>query len=180
MSTSIENLRRLAERDVKDHTALFDLYVTVGRDIDYLSIKFGIDPEDLINLLEGYGEKLRVTAEEVANNPKLAEAILEDRATAKALEEFGMALDYSGKGRLHKLSRLLIEEYVERFYPGIASEHPENDWICIEAYLDKMHPGWRGQIDAGRDKKEAAEDGVEGKVRSSKPKRKVRNNFRLY
>jgi tRNA U34 5-carboxymethylaminomethyl modifying enzyme MnmG/GidA len=38
MSTSIENLRRLAERDVKDHTALFDLYVTVGRDIDYLSI----------------------------------------------------------------------------------------------------------------------------------------------
>ena len=53
MSTSIENLRRLAERDVKDHTALFDLYVTVGRDIDYLSIKFGIEPEDLIDLLEG-------------------------------------------------------------------------------------------------------------------------------
>ena len=77
MSTSIENLRRLAERDVKDHTALFDLYVTVGRDIDYLSIKFGIDPDDLINLLEGYGEKLRVTADDVAKNPKLAAAILE-------------------------------------------------------------------------------------------------------
>ena len=181
MSTSIENLRRIAERDVKDHTALFDLYVTVGRDIDYLSIKFGIDPEDLINLLEGYGEKLRVTAEEVANNPKLAEAILEDRATAKAIEEFGMALDYSGKGRLHKLSRLLIEEYVERFYPGIASEHPENDWICIEAYLDKMHPGWRSQVDTGRGKDDDADgDKVEGKVKSSKPKRKVRNNFRLY
>ena len=112
MSTSIENLRRLAERDVKDHTALFDLYVTVGRDIDYLSIKFGIDPDDLINLLEGYGEKLRVTADDVAKNPKLAAAILEDKATAKAIEEFGMALDYSGKGRLKKLSRLLIEEYV--------------------------------------------------------------------
>ena len=184
MSTSIENLRRIAERDVKDHTALFDLYVTVGRDIDYLSIKFGIDPADLIDLLEGYGEKLHVTAEEVANNPKLAEATLEDRATAKAIEEFGMALDYSGKGRLKKLSRLLIEEYVERFYPGIASENPENDWICIEAYLDQMHPGWRGQLEAaggGDEKGDAAEGASEqGKVKSSKPKRKVRNTFRLY
>ena len=167
MSTSIENLRRLAERDVKDHTALFDLYVTVGRDIDYLSIKFGIDPDDLINLLEGYGEKLRVTAEDVRDNPELAAAILEDETTAKAIEEFGVALDYSGKGRLNKVSRLLIEEYVEHFYPGIASEHPENDWICTEEYLDRMHPGWRAQV--------KTED-----VKSRKPKRKVRNNFRLY
>ena len=168
---------------MKDHTALFDLYVTVGRDIDYLSIKFGIDPEDLIDLLEGYGEKLRITAADVAADPKLAAAIMEDKDTAKAIEEFGMALDYSGKGRLKKLSRILIEEYVEHFYPGIASEHPENDWICIEAYLDQMHPGWRGQIRETR--KESDEDpdgvrGVRGKVRSSKPKRKVRNNFRLY
>ena len=182
MSTSIENLRRLAERDVKDHTALFDLYVTVGRDIDYLSIKFGIDPDDLINLLEGYGEKLRVTADDVAKNPKLAAAILEDKATAKAIEEFGMALDYSGKGRLKKLSRLLIEEYVEHFYPGIASEHPENDWICIEAYLDQLHPGWRGQLEAAGGGAPGKEDdsSAPGKVKSSKPKRKVRNNFRLY
>ena len=182
MSTSIENLRRLAERDVKDHTALFDLYVTVGRDIDYLSIKFGIDPDDLINLLEGYGEKLRVTAEDVKSNPKLAAAILEDTTTAKAIEEFGVALDYSGKGRLKKLSRLLIEEYVEHFYPGIASEHPENDWICIEEYLDRMHPGWRGQVAAEEDAAGRGSDrgSVQGKVKSSKPKRKVRNNFRLY
>ena len=186
MSTSIENLRRLAERDVKDHTALFDLYVTVGRDIDYLSIKFGIDPEDLIDLLEGYGEKLRITASDVAADPKLAAAILEDKETAKAIEEFGIALDYSGKGRLKKLSRLLIEEYVGHFYPGIASEHPENDWICIEAYLDQMHPGWRGQVaTAGGDGGTGNADGtgnqsMQGKVKSSKPKRKVRNNFRLY
>jgi hypothetical protein len=78
-----------------------------------------------------------------------------------------VALDYSGKGRLKNVSRLLIEEYVEHFYPGIASEHPENDWICIEEYLDRMHPGWRGQI--------KVEDSD-----SRKPKRKVRNNFRLY
>ena len=51
MSTSIENLRRLAQRDVKDHTAIFDLYVTVGRELEYLSIKFGMDPDDIINLL---------------------------------------------------------------------------------------------------------------------------------
>ena len=152
----------------------------MGRDIDYLSIKFGIDPDDLINLLEGYGEKLRVTAADVAANPKLAAAIMEDRDTAKAIEEFGMALDYSGKGRLKKLSRLLIEEYVERFYPGIASEHPENDWICIEAYLDQMHPGWRAQVGVSPAGDADADGKVTGKVRSSKPKRKVRNNFRLY
>ncbi|MDO4176134.1 MAG: hypothetical protein Q4D99_01485 [Bacillota bacterium] len=180
MSTSIENLRRLAERDVKDHTALFDLYVTVGRDIDYLAIKFGIDPEDLINLLEGYGEKLRVTAADVEENPALATAIMEDRATAKAIEEFGVALDYSGRGRYKKLSRLLIEEYIERFYPGIASEKPENDWICLEAYLDRFHPGWKGQL--GTDEKpEAGENAVEGKVKPKKTgKRKVRNTFKLY
>ena len=45
MSTSIENLRQLAARDVKDHTAIFDSYVVLGRDIDYLAIKFGLDPE---------------------------------------------------------------------------------------------------------------------------------------
>jgi hypothetical protein len=95
-------------------------------------------------------------------------------------------LDYSGKGRLKKLSRLLIEEYVGHFYPGIASEHPENDWICIEAYLDQMHPGWRGQVaTAGGDGGTGNADGtgnqsMQGKVKSSKPKRKVRNNFRLY
>lgn len=150
MSTSIENLRRLAERDVKDHTALFDLYVTVGRDIDYLSIKFGISPEELINLLEGYGENLQ---------------------------------DYSGKGRYKKLSRLLIEEYIEKFYPGIASEHPENDWICLEAYLDRFHPGWRNQVGGSvQENAKADRSGdVAGEIRSAKTsKRKVRNTFKLY
>ena len=57
MSTSIKNLRQLAARDVKDHTAIFDSYVVLGRDIDYLAIKFGLDPENIVNLLEGYGKK---------------------------------------------------------------------------------------------------------------------------
>lgn len=47
MSTSIKNLRQLAARDVKDHTAIFDSYVVLGRDIDYLAIKFGLDPENI-------------------------------------------------------------------------------------------------------------------------------------
>ena len=59
MSTSIKNLRQLAARDVKDHTAIFDSYVVLGRDIDYLAIKFGLDPENIVNLLEGYGERIR-------------------------------------------------------------------------------------------------------------------------
>ena len=115
MSTSLENLRRLARRDLKDHIAIFDLYVAVGREIEYLAIKYGMEPEDVIHLLEGYGEK--VTEDETLRQERRA--------------------------RLPKLSRLLVEEYITKFYPGIASEHPENDWICIDAYLDRFHPGWR-------------------------------------
>ncbi|MDO4869440.1 MAG: hypothetical protein Q4A65_04035 [Bacillota bacterium] len=151
MSTSIENLRRLAERDIKDHTAIFDLYVTVGRNIDYLSIKFGIDPEDLINLLEGYGEKIRVSSGKTAAPKAAADGKKSHRLSgfmiggtgAEVDPEFGMVLDYSGKGRFKNLPRVLIEEYVRQFYPGIASENPENDWICLDKYLEIKHPGWR-------------------------------------
>lgn len=110
MSTSIENLRRVAEIPAGDHMALFDLYVTTGRNVEYLAIRFGIDPLDIIHILEGYGEDMST----------------ED-----------------GKGRLKGLHRSLVEEYVNHFYPGIASENPENDWINIEAYLDVKHPHWR-------------------------------------
>lgn len=207
MSAPIEQLRRLAGRDVKDHTAIFDLYVTVGRDVDYLSIKFGMDPEDLIGLLEGYGEKIRFTADKAepgayttgsdgsaADAPGLDEPRADepesgtaagstgavsgariyngdDPDVKRSLKEFGIALDYSGKGRLKNLPRVLVEEYVERFYPGIASEHPENDWICIESYLDHMRPGWRVTMEA------AARHAPSGDDTS---KKKARNKFRLF
>lgn len=165
MSAPLEQLRRLAARDVKDHTAIFDLYVTVGRDVDYLSIKFGMDPEDVIYLLEGYGEHIHLRPGEYDG---------EDPQIRKSLEEFGIALDYSGKGRLHGLPRILVEEYVERFYPGIASEHPENDWICIEAYFERMHPGWQVTMEGSalRDRRETEDE--------SRKKKKVRNRFRLF
>lgn len=115
MSTSIENLRRLSQMSVNDHIGVFDFYVVGGKDIEALSLKFGMDPPDVINLLEGYGEKL-IT-------PK--------------------GLDLTGKGRHPKLSRLLVDEYVQQFYPGIASENPQNDWICLESYLDIKHSKWR-------------------------------------
>ena len=157
----MDNLKRLAQRDVKDHTAIFDLYVTVGRDLEYLSIKFGMDPEDVIHLLEGYGEKIRLSSQEDYDG--------EDTAVRKALAEFGIALDYSGKGRLRSLPRVLVEEFVGRFYPGIASEHPENDWINIESYLEQMHPGWQVTMQP-REETDKEETG----------KKKVRNRFRLF
>ena len=54
-----------------------------------------------------------------------------------------MARGKMGKARLPKLSKLLVDEYIQKFYPGISSENPQNDWICIDAYLDKFHPNWR-------------------------------------
>ena len=161
MSTSITHLRRLAQRDVKDHTAIFDLYVTVGRDVEYLSIKFGMDPDDVINLLEGYGEMIRFADGEYDG---------EDQQIRRSLEEFGEALDYSGKGRLSGLPRVLIEDYIERFYPGIASERPENDWINIESYFDHMHPGWRVTLKEARS---AVDDGAG-------EKKKKHSRFRLF
>lgn len=114
MSTAIENLRRISQIDVKDHIAVFDFYVTLGRDIEHLAIRFGIDPQDIIDMLEGYGEKVMVDGK----------------------------LDFSGKGRCPNMSRALIEEYVRKFYPGISSENPQNEWICLEAYLNRIHPEW--------------------------------------
>lgn len=164
MSTPIEHLRRLAGRDVKDHTAIFDLYVTVGRDVEYLSIKFGMDPEDVIHLLEGYGEKIRLRPGEYDGD---------DPGIRKSLQEFGIALDHSGKGRLRGLPRILVEEYVERFYPGIASEHPENDWINIGSYLEQMHPGW--QVTMRRE-----EDLPQMNERKHDGEKKNRRRFRLF
>ncbi len=115
MSTGIENLRRLSAYSLKDHIGIFDFYVVLGRDIEQLSIKFGMDPKSVIDLLEGYGERIMKNGRP----------------------------DCSGKGRLRNIHRVLVEEYVTKFYPGIASENPQNDWICIEEYLNRMHPGWR-------------------------------------
>ena len=105
MSTSIKNLRQLAARDVKDHTAIFDSYVVLGRDIDYLAIKFGW-------------------------------AVLQENPD----------YDTSGCGRLGDLPRSLIEEYIEKFYPGIASENSQNDWISIDTYLQTFHAGWASRL----------------------------------
>ena len=134
MSTSIENLRRLAQRDVKDHTAIFDLYVSLGRNLDYISIKFGMELPDVVELLRGYGEKIEMKSDD------------EIKAIRKKKGPFKFApedvYDTSDKGRYAKLPRMFTEEYVERFYPGISSENPQNDWICIDEYLRMYHPNW--------------------------------------
>ncbi|MBQ0079235.1 MAG: hypothetical protein KBS66_04990 [Eubacterium sp.] len=113
MSTSLDNLRRLNQYPIGDHQMVMDMYIVSGRDINYICIKMGMDPQDVINLLEGYGETI---------------------ITDKGLNE-------SGKGRFSKMPRKLIDDYVEHFYPGIA-ENPSNDWITLEGYLNQTHPGW--------------------------------------
>lgn len=113
MSTSLDNLRRLVQYPLGDHQAVLDMYVTGGRNIEHISIRMGMDPSDVINLLEGYGEKILVDG----------------------------GISYRGKGRLSKLPRRMIDEYVEHFYPGIA-EDPVNDWITLEEYLNRTQPGW--------------------------------------
>lgn len=111
MSVPIEKLREVAKISEKDHLGIFDHYVSLGRDVERIAIKFGYDIPVITTILEGYGE---VVCEE-------------------------------SRGRMGKVSQLLVKEYITHFYPGIASENPENDWITIDAYLDAYHPGWRGQ-----------------------------------
>lgn len=62
------------------------------------------------------------------------------------LEGYGETVGEASKGRLQMLSQLLVKEYIEHFYPGIASENPQNDWITLEAYLDTYHSGWRNEL----------------------------------
>lgn len=64
------------------------------------------------------------------------------------LEGYGETVCDQSRGRLKGVSQLLVKEYIEHFYPGIASENPQNDWINIEAYLDLYHPSWRQQTAA--------------------------------
>lgn len=52
------------------------------------------------------------------------------------LEGCGETVCDRSRGRLKRLPQTFVKEYVERFYPGIASENPQNDWINIEAWLD--------------------------------------------
>lgn len=182
MSTSIENLRQLAARDVRDHTAIFDSYVVLGRDIDYLAIKFGLDPDNVINLLEGYGERIRVQQPQVVGIEEVHAE--DDESTSAKPQTSGIKTspnskkarrrslfanpfridpeedwailrdnpqyDTSGCGRLGNLPRFLIEEYVEKFYPGIASENPQNDWINIDSYLQMFHAGWASRTRNGK------------------------------
>ena len=112
MSAPIAKLREAAKLPPKDHLAIFDHYVALGRDLEYIAIKFGYDIPMIITILEGYGETVC---------PESC-------------------------GRLKHLSQILVKEYIERFYPGIASENPQNDWINIESYLDIYHPRWRGEV----------------------------------
>lgn len=109
MSAPTAELRKAAQLDIITHTAIFDLYVVLGRDPEQLAIKFGCDIPIVHTILTGYGE----------------------------------AIDGRETGRLPGLPRVLVEEYIAHFYPGIASENPQNDWITIDAYLDLYHPGWR-------------------------------------
>lgn len=109
MSTDIKNLKRLSEIDIDDHTAIFDMYVCSGKDLDYLTEKFGYDTADIISLLEGYGEKII---------------------------RWDGQVDTSGRGRLGSISRDVVEDYIDYFYPGISSENPQNDGICIEEYME--------------------------------------------
>ncbi len=108
MSTSIENLRRIAGIDIDTHTEIFDAYVCSGKDIDELAAGFGYDVKDITAILEGYGERLT---------------------------SFDGSLNTSGRGRLKGVSREVIDEYIDYFYPGISSENPGNDRINIEEYM---------------------------------------------
>lgn len=111
MSVPLERLRQVAEISVKDHLAVFDHYVALGRDVETMAIKFGYDIPMIITILQGYGENVCPES----------------------------------RGRLRGVSQILIKEYIEHFYPGIASENPQNSWINIEAYLDIYHPQWRAE-----------------------------------
>lgn len=62
------------------------------------------------------------------------------------LEGYGETVCEESRGRLRMLPQLFVKEYIAHFYPGIASENPQNEWIHIEAYLDAYHPVWRSEI----------------------------------
>ena len=89
-----------------------------------------------------YGESMY----ELALSEGLSGEILEEMKVIRRLFQENPDYDTSGCGRLGDLPRSLIEEYIEKFYPGIASENPQNDWISIDTYLQTFHAGWASRL----------------------------------
>ena len=152
MSTSIKNLRQLAARDVKDHTAIFDSYVVLGRDIDYLAIKFGLDPENAY-IVNGHVPVKRKNGESpVKCNGKV---LVIDGGFSKAYQEetgiAGYTLIYNSYGLL-----LVAHEPFESTEAAIEKEsdiHSEN--TVIKRVLDRKLVS---DTDTGKELKEQIKD----------------------
>lgn len=122
MSTSIENLRRVAELGLSAHQQIVDAYIALGYSIDKIAEAKGFYQPDSADVLHGYGFKLG--------------------------PEWGDEED--DIGRYRKMPQALVNEYVRHFFPGIDEAVPQNRDITMEQYMDIYHPNWRAAAYEGK------------------------------
>ena len=118
MSTSIENLRRIASLGLSAHKQIVDAYIAVGYDLDRIAIVKGFYQPDAADVLHGYGFKLG--------------------------SEWGD--EDNDLGRFSKLPQKLVNEYVESYFPGLDEEGKGKD-ITLEMFLNVYYPDWRNMTE---------------------------------
>ncbi len=98
----------MREYSLREHKQIIDAYIALGYDLDTIAITKGFYQPDAAAVLKGYGFKLG--------------AFWGD--------------DIDDIGRFKKVPQIVVNEYVEKYYPG----NPE---ASMAEFLEKERPDWR-------------------------------------
>lgn len=97
----------MREYSLREHKQIIDAYIALGYDLDTITLTKGFYQPDAAAVLKGYGFKL---------GPAWGD-------------------DTDDMGRFKKVPQVVVNEYVEKYYPG-------NAQVTMSEYLEKQRPDW--------------------------------------
>lgn len=98
----------MREYSLREHKQIIDAYIALGYDLDTIAISKGFYQPDAAEVLRGYGFKLG--------------GLWGD--------------DTDDIGRFKKVPQVVVNEYVEKYYPG-------NPAVTMAEYLKTQRPDWQ-------------------------------------
>lgn len=98
----------MREYSLREHKQIIDAYIALGYDLDTIAISKGFYQPDAAAVLKAYGFKL-----------------------GKFWDD-----DTDDIGRFKKVPQVVVNEYVEKYYPG-------NPAVTMAEFLETQRPDWR-------------------------------------
>lgn len=98
----------MREYSLREHKQIIDAYAALGYDLDTIAISKGFYQPDAAEILRGYGFKLGSWWGDDADDI----------------------------GRFKKVPQTVVNEYVEKYYPG-------NPAVTMAEYIETQRPGWQ-------------------------------------